>query len=731
MKSKIYSSDYVKTTSKGQVWIPAFLAIGFLMAFPVAELMTLGNWFGMNYESAQIEQLYERMWRDRFLFSGLVVCAVGALINGINNFWYLYSSKKVDFYHSLPVKRPQMFWHRTYVGILYYLVPYLVMEFLSICIGAMRGFFSLKLMKLALVMLVLHLIMYLFLYFSVVLVVCMTGNILMGTLCLAAVFSYGPVLGELISMYQRTFFSTFFGTDYGVVKILKKEGSPFFLCSSFLRRYADGDYGMLLAVILILMVLTGTAAYFAYVKRPSESTGKSMIYRWSETVIRLMVVIPSGLGAGLIFYMLPNRQGRIVWGIFGMLAGTVLVHGIIEVVYRMDFRKFLSHKLQLVLAAVVVGVCAFVFQQDLTGYDTYLPAYDKLKGIGISTNYYPAENNNTYVERYDDGTYRISENTWSGGVPDIDGINVGLSRDIYSMLGTVIAHNEERKPGYDNAHLSHDYYENTYVIPVKYVLKSGEVVYREYRIGPEDMRGLLKACYDEGTFKEHKYSFLNVEEKYLQWVRGTFCDGESYVLFQDDKDKMTALIEALAADVAEADADMLLGNPCASLYVQYENIPLKLNGDRIDLTMPGMQNTGFVYANVEVYPEFKRTLALLKETGYPVSMDDVELEYVKIDYLVTDQDGNYVQGESEKYDSSEELKDFKECINFWNFENSDINVLIKTKNGREEISVGLIKDKIPSYVKENMERAKNGEMESTFSDKDNTAAAEDNYDGDR
>ena len=41
MKSKIYSSRYMKVSSKGMMWIPAFVTIGFLLAFPVAELIML------------------------------------------------------------------------------------------------------------------------------------------------------------------------------------------------------------------------------------------------------------------------------------------------------------------------------------------------------------------------------------------------------------------------------------------------------------------------------------------------------------------------------------------------------------------------------------------------------------------------------------------------------------------------------------------------------------------
>ena len=113
MKSKIYSSRYMKVSSKGMMWIPAFGTIGFLLAFPVAELIMLGNWFGMGYTTREINALYANLWQDGFMITGLAVAAVAALFNGISQFWYLYSPRKIDFYHSLPVKRSRMFWHKT------------------------------------------------------------------------------------------------------------------------------------------------------------------------------------------------------------------------------------------------------------------------------------------------------------------------------------------------------------------------------------------------------------------------------------------------------------------------------------------------------------------------------------------------------------------------------------------------------------------------------------------
>ena len=146
MRSKIFSSDHMRASSKGQMWIPVFLSLGFLLAFPVAELLKLGNWFGMNYEPAQIEMLYENLWRDGLMATGFTVIFLAAVINGINGFWYLYSRKKVDFYHGLPITRKKLFWYKTGMGILYYLIPYMVCMFMALCIGAMRGFYSLKLL---------------------------------------------------------------------------------------------------------------------------------------------------------------------------------------------------------------------------------------------------------------------------------------------------------------------------------------------------------------------------------------------------------------------------------------------------------------------------------------------------------------------------------------------------------------------------------------------------------
>ena len=42
------------------------------------------------------------------------------------------------------------------------------------------------------------------------------------------------------------------------------------------------------------------------VNEASENTGKALVYTWMEPVLSALITIPSGLGIGLILYMIPE-----------------------------------------------------------------------------------------------------------------------------------------------------------------------------------------------------------------------------------------------------------------------------------------------------------------------------------------------------------------------------------------------------------------------------------------
>lgn len=686
MKLKIYSSECMRASSKGQMWIPGFLALGFLMAFPVYELLMMGSWFGMEYEYAQMELLYERLWKNGFMFTGFIIIILAGITNGINGFWYLYSSKKVDFYHSLPITRKKLFWQKASLGFLYFFFPYLVFWFMAVCIGAMRGFFSLHIMGLAAKMMFIHVVLYFMIYFMTVLVISVTGNILMGFLTLSTACIYGPALGILIWMYIKFFFNTGFGSEYGLQSLFIRYGSPITLGMTFLKAYSDKTKGYLFILVLTVTVLLGGLAYMAYIKRKAESAGKPVVYQWLGILLKFMIVVPGGLGCGLIFYMMPVENSRIPWWIFGMIFGTVLLHGVIEIIYRMDFRGFFASKIHLILAGCLVALVAVVYQFDLLHFDSYLPSRENLAALNIDMNdIYGGDETFDNVIKTKDDKYQLF--SWKDKENEIRKSGKSFDSGIYTALSQIVKTQEKNK-------------DFVATVPVRYTLNSGRTVYRKYRLNEEEIKQFLSACLEEGKIRDQKYSFLSIDSKYLEWFSCIFYDGSSYTLFQNEDEKYKELLDALRKDIEEADKEELLGIPCMKLYFQYENLPMVTED-----MFANAGDTSYYYTTLWVFPTFKRTIDILKETGYPIFKEDVEFQSVEVNYYPKNNEDSYTVEYTDQ-NQIEEIKNVmipSDLCPRWIKEEASIVLNCYQDNSQNSTYAYLPKTEIPEFIKEDIE----------------------------
>ena len=693
MRSRIFSSKYIRTISKGNTWIPAFLTLGFLLAFPVTGLVKLGSWQNMEYTVDQMGVLYNHLWKDGFVLAGMFVAAIAAFMNSVNGFIYLYSGKKTDFYHGLPLKRSEIFTEKTVTGLLYYLIPYVIMEFLAVCIGAARGFFSLNIVGMAVKMLLLHLIIYLVIYFSIVLVISVTGNMLMGILCLGGMYLYGIVLNLLLVAYGQSFWHTFFSEyQYGGFNTLLHSASPGTLILDMVSAYAEGKAGKLVAAVIILGIVLGVLAWIAYKKRPSESAGKSMVYPWVSTVVRFMVVVPGGLAVGWIFYSLTTGKIRILWWVFGMILGTVVMHGLLETIYQMSFQGFFAKKLQLVIAGAFVAACALIYQKDLLHFESYIPKQEDIASVNLNMmsfdqDYY--EN----VQKTKDGDYKITDaNNWAEPAMAFTGKN-GIGDQTYRALQDIAAGNQKSEA------IDGDY---TYYSSIKYTLKSGREIYRKYWIKTETLNSLVKGLYEEENLKEQKFGFLELDQKYLKNIGLNDASGNGYSIFQNDHDKIEQLLEAMKKDVDAATAEDFLQTPEVKIDFAYQ-LPGKQN---VNNMMPGNTNADVQYAEwiVGIYPSFKNTLAILKETGYPLTVEDLDIEKIMLSYF-NDENG---QQEDVTYENPEEIKALKDAltVRYNGYVDKDLEtyqniyVSVSTDKGEAVNTFGLKTEKLPDFVKE-------------------------------
>ena len=485
--------------------------------------------------------------------------------------------------------------------------------------------------------------------------------------------------------------------------------SPVMLAYTFSQKYAEGSCGSLLLFVILLTAVLGILGFYTFVHRKSERTGLAFVYKWAGMIVRFLVVVPTGLGVGMIFYLLPTGSSRIVWWIFGMIFGTLLANGIMGILYYRDYRKFFAHKLQFVISSVCVAVLACVFSFDLTGYDKYIPSYDKIENIalGVSQLGYEAWSN---IEIKEDGTVTMKESDNAGGNAVND--NVGISQSIYEVIERITDENEDIcKSLSDDVALSTNLWDesgNTVRIPVRYDLKSGSSVYRSYMVSKENVKDLLEKSFEQGTLKAERYSVLALDNKYLDQVQCDFANGETISLFQDNKAKREQLVEAFRQDVEEADASVFTGTPCANLMITYANVPSleEASGMVIGAVGDYYFSSGFY-----VYPQFKRTVEILKKTGYPLSMDDVKLTSVEATYFMNENGTEY--SSPVVYDKEEQIEALKKVLKcyqlvpFWEKREtgmwSNLKVMIDGQEA-DEYWVILKKD-VPEFMREDYERA--------------------------
>ena len=141
MKSKIFSSSMVKENLKQQIWILGLTALAFIFLYPVLLMTQFDQWKAFQYPYEMIQSQYEKFLSVDGLGSVVfAVVTVIAILCAVVNFEYLHSTKKLDCYHSLPVRRSQLYWQRIWASLITFVVPYIVAAFLMICVGASHGF---------------------------------------------------------------------------------------------------------------------------------------------------------------------------------------------------------------------------------------------------------------------------------------------------------------------------------------------------------------------------------------------------------------------------------------------------------------------------------------------------------------------------------------------------------------------------------------------------------------
>lgn len=576
---------------------------------------------GVNECSSHTEVL--RLFQPNMGMASVVI--VLAACSAAVSLYYLHSRKQTDFYESLPIKRATLFRLVVQNSLFIFLIPLVIEEAIEFVIAQQQisgGGWEIVSSSLW------YLLIFAATWLTMALAMIMTGNIIVGILGFGVFASYFPiVIYNIFPIYAGSFFATYSGNT------------------------ADNVYNNITNYLSPVWVGL-----------------RGMAFTKANTVIKVLLVIPSALYSGIIFYSLGNARS-IFWLIFGVVFGVFVIHALIECIYEFDVRAIFCHKKQLIVIMVGSLFIMASFSADLFGYDRYIPKASRVDSIEIK----PLGVN--------------SYGYWGKGEEQS-----GLNGEEKQLALSVIKESVEVKNNAETS--SSEYYEKNskflffssvskkevmrgdIEISTTFYMKNGNRKVRNYILRSQKAKELYNKLYATREFKKNIYSLYTRDYNDIKEITWSGIETEYLNLTKEEKKQFfdTYLSELDGLSYTDVQKTVPVGN-----------IDISIGG-----TMGSENATQDTYY---IYPSFKKTLAFLAQKGCAVNqtIDNLDISSIGVEGY----DGN--TGENIRYGITDKkrINKLKKKLVLQQMENvpgitvingnMDIQVNYKNKNGENSI----------------------------------------------
>jgi len=515
---------------------------------------------------------------------------------------------------------------------------------------------------------------------------------------------------------------TFFTTYYDVDDFLNFPAvSPGHLLFKLFYNWTEdyGEYfvysgqGWLYAEILVMALIYGGIALWLYTKRPTEAASKTLAFPITEPVVKTMVVLPASITSGFFFRMFFSYNNEFGWFLFGCIFGFAICCPLMEIIFRRDIKAVFRRPLQLVFNGALVIAVVLVFKLDLVGFDSYLPAEEKVDSYAIIIN----QQERIYVDgRYNNDTLMNME-----------------IRDNESARRLIEHGVEITRPVRTGKWIEEMYCSS---MSVKINLKNGEKVCRNYLINLKDEEAMQLVA-DVVEDPQHKKGFYPIldetwEGNYVGVIL-EYITGQDYIPLSEEK--MQRLVDTYREELLQLTyEEMITKSPVAFLtlaiedeereYGYWESVTVE-----VQMADDGKYYKDFRYNGTEgdyrIYPSFTKTIALLEEYGAKmvteIPLDEVVEISVQDTFLeIFDENGywdKYITVEYTKANGDEAkmaeilpaLTDYRFYPEFWADEgvepSIDINMILLRDDEERHESFRMKQGMMPEFVKEDLEKA--------------------------
>ena len=580
---------------KRRIWTIALSMLAFIVLLPIICALNISNFQGRGTPEWQMLQLRGVVGPSNYvIIAATIICAV---VCGLSGFFYLHSRKKVDFYHSIPVRRERLFFTSYLNGVLIYFIPYVLNLLFSLIILSINHYLDADILLAAISGVGINLLFFCLTYTLTIIAVMLTGNLII-SICGTAVFLlYVPSVKDLIKALYQSFFATFANyTDNKNTSFLSPIESYINVATQNIKGN-DYVFSIILSIAATILLIGG--ALFLYKQRSSEAAGKSMAFGISKPIIKFLLVVPISLGGGILLRSIVTF-GYDAWFSFGVVFAFIVSYGLIQVLFEFDIRSVFHHKLQMLLSAVVILSIALILRFDVFGYDNYLPEEDEIQSMSVSMSGIDQGINHYEIV---DGNL-MYQNTYNYELSKMELTNFQAAYDLAEM-----GVKNSFKKGDRNDYNAHYWNNDVFTYYVKYTLNSGRQVYRCYGITLEESRDSLSEIYSDQAYKNVHFPIYQWEESDIDEIRVSYytdilnydsngTDSKEGINFSLSGDSLSQLVEIYKTELSGVKLEEL----------ETESPVIELSFKLGDYT----------YDNYCVYPSCVKTLAFLEEHGFDV-----------------------------------------------------------------------------------------------------------------
>ncbi|TDK58613.1 multidrug ABC transporter permease [Bacillus salipaludis] len=481
-KMSLFNRELIMQIGRGTGWISIVYFFGLLFALPLQLIM--------RYSSEENRAFYtkpENLFQFYYDIQITLMITVPVLL-AVFLFRFLHVKQASDLMHSIPLKRDKIFHHYALTGIILLVLPVAITTILLLIIRINLDITAIYSKTDIFIWAGTTILFDLLFFIAGVFIAMMTGLSVVQAV-LTYIFVLFPVGITILVCSNLKILLYGFPSDYLLNRDLEKM-SP--ITTAITLNNADLKWEYVVIYLLLSVVLYGLSLFF-YKKRKLETVTEAI------AIVRLRSVFKYGVTICVMFlggvYFSEVQNANTGWIIFGYVIGAVIGYFIAEMVLQKTWRVFSLRRLKGLVVFSAISAVLILGVKTLGVYEKRVPNQTEIQNVLITDNPYLFMSQYSSTEKF-----RVPE-------PLKEEANIESVRKLHKQI---IA-NEKLNKG----HIS----EQTQDLFLRYKLKNGRYVTREYRVDKRLYADLFKTINDSKEYKLATNEIFKINVNQIRSIR--------------------------------------------------------------------------------------------------------------------------------------------------------------------------------------------------------------------